>query len=261
MTLLVATALNKSFGGVVAARDVSFEVGRGELVALIGPNGAGKSTTFNMVGGQLPPDSGSVTLEGTPITGLPPYAIWRLGIGRTFQIAQTFVSMSAAENVQIALQSSAGASFDLWRSARDMRRDAALDLLRAVGLHDSAGRSVATLSYGDVKRVELAIALASRPKVLLMDEPTAGMARAERSTLMGLVARLARDRGLGVLFTEHDMDAVFGHATRVMVLVRGEIVARGLPAEVQKNPLVQSLYLGKAGARAAADATRARGAS
>lgn len=261
MTLLVATALNKSFGGVVAARDVSLEIGRGELVALIGPNGAGKSTTFNMVGGQLSPDSGSVTLDGKPITGLPPHAIWRLGVGRTFQIAQTFVSMSAVENVQIALQSASRASFNLWGSAREMHREPAQELLRAVGLYDSADRAVATLSYGDVKRVELAIALASEPKVLLMDEPTAGMARTERNELMHLVGRLARERGLGVLFTEHDMDAVFGHATRVMVLIRGEIVAQGSPAEIQRDPLVQSLYLGKAGARTAADATRARGPS
>jgi branched-chain amino acid transport system ATP-binding protein len=259
MTLLVATALDKAFGGVVAARNVSLAVDRGELVALIGPNGAGKSTTFNMVGGQLAPDGGSVTLEGSPITGMAPHAIWRLGVGRTFQIAQTFVSMSAVENVQIALQSASGAAFDLWRSAYALHRETALQLLHDVGLHESADRSVATLSYGDVKRVELAIALASQPKVLLMDEPTAGMARTERHELMLLVGRLARERGLGVLFTEHDMDAVFGHATRVLVLIRGEIVAGGSPDEVQANPLVRELYLGKAGARTAAEATRSRG--
>ena len=252
MTLLDVTGLSKSFGGVTAARDVSFSVGRGELVALIGPNGAGKSTTFNMVGGQLAPDRGTVTLDGTAIIGLPPHAIWRLGAGRTFQIAQTFVSMTSAENVQVALQSAAKSTFNIWRSAHTLHRAAAIDLLRSVGLAESADRPISALAYGDIKRVELAIALAGTPKLLLMDEPTAGMARAERSDLMRLISGLARDRGLGVLFTEHDMDAVFGHATRVLVLVRGEIVARGTPAEVRADPLVKRMYLGHSAARSAA---------
>lgn len=259
--LLSVDRLTKAFGGVVAARDVSFEVGRGELVALIGPNGAGKSTTFNMVGGQLEPDRGSVMLDGTAITGLAPRAIWRLGAGRTFQIAQTFVSMTAVENVQMALQSAQNMSFNLWRSAHALHRDAAIGLLRSVGLADSADRPVATLAYGDIKRVELAIALAGAPKLLLMDEPTAGMSRGERHDLMVLVGALARDLGLGVLFTEHDMDAVFGHASRVLVLVRGEIVARGTPGEVQADALVQRIYLGKSGTLAAAEAGRSRGTS
>ncbi len=256
--LLSVVGLHKAFGGVTAARDVSFDVARGELVALIGPNGAGKSTTFNMVGGQLPPDRGSVTLEGTPITGLPPRAIWRLGVGRTFQIAQTFVSMTSAENVQVALQSADKSSFNLWRSANALDRHAAIELLHLVGLSDSADRPVGALAYGDIKRVELAVALAGNPKLILMDEPTAGMARTERNDLMQLIATLARDRGLGVLFTEHDMDAVFGHATRVLVLVRGEIVARGAPSDVRADPLVQRMYLGTAGAHAAEAASRSR---
>ena len=258
LPLLSVVGLHKSFGGVTAARDVSFDVERGQLVALIGPNGAGKSTTFNMVGGQLPPDGGVVTLDGTPITRLPPRAIWRLGVGRTFQIAQTFVSMTAAENVQIALQSAAKSTFNLWRAAHTLERHAAIDLLRMVGLADTADRPVGTLAYGDIKRVELAIALAGTPKLILMDEPTAGMARAERHDLMQLIARLARDQGLGVLFTEHDMDAVFGHANRVLVLVRGEIVARGTPADVRTDPLVQRMYLGTSGTHAAETASRSR---
>ena len=258
MTLLSVSSLNKSFGGVIAAKDVSFEVARGELVALIGPNGAGKSTTFNMVGGQLAPDSGTVTLDGTDIIGKPPRAIWRLGVGRTFQIAQTFISMSVIENVQVALQSAANATTRLWTAAHSEYRTEAIALLNAVGLASSAGRAVSTLAYGDVKRVELAIALAGSPKLLLMDEPTAGMARAERHALMVLVSKLAHERGLGVLFTEHDMDSVFGHATRVLVLVRGEIIAGGSPSEVQTNPLVRRLYLGTVGTRIAADAGRAR---
>jgi branched-chain amino acid transport system ATP-binding protein len=261
MTLLVAQGLCKAFGGVVAARDVSFDLARGELVALIGPNGAGKSTTFNMVGGQLPPDAGTVVLDGARITGRPPRAIWRLGVGRTFQIAQTFVSMTAAENVQIALHSAVGASFKVTGVAQAVARPEALALLDAVGLAAAADRAVRVLAYGDVKRVELAIALAGSPKLLLMDEPTAGMARAERHALMTLVGTLARDRGLGVLFTEHDMDAVFGHATRVLALVRGEIIARGTPDEVRADATVKRLYLGASGARVAAAAGRSREAS
>jgi branched-chain amino acid transport system ATP-binding protein len=259
VTLLVAQGLCKSFGGVVAAKDVSFDVAAGELVALIGPNGAGKSTTFNMVGGQLLPDAGTVSLDGAAITGKPPREIWRRGVGRTFQIAQTFVSMTASECVQVTLQSAARQSFKLHGQARTIERDAARAVLALVGLDAMADRAVSTLAYGDVKRVELAIALAGSPKLLLMDEPTAGMARPERHALMSLVARLARDRGLGVLFTEHDMDAVFGHATRVLALVRGEIIAQGSPHHVASDRQVRQLYLGSVGAGIAAAANQARG--
>jgi branched-chain amino acid transport system ATP-binding protein len=247
MTLLAVHGLNKAFKGVVAARDVSFSVAPGEMVALIGPNGAGKSTTFNMVGGQLAPDSGRVKLDGTTITGLAPRAIWRMGVARTFQIAQTFLSMSVAENVQMALISAKGRTRALWASARPMYREEALAILAEHGVADEADRPVSQLAYGDVKSVELAIALASSPKLLLMDEPTAGMAPAERAGLMKLVAKLARERNIGVLFTEHDIDAVFAHATHVLVLVRGEIIARGTPAEVRADKRVQQVYLGESG--------------
>ena len=254
MTLLVARALNKSFGGVVAARNVSFTVATGELVAIIGPNGAGKSTTFNMIGGQLPSDSGSVTFDGAIISGLTLRAIWRLGIGRTFQVAQTFISMTSAENVQMALHSVNGESWQLWSTAHALRREETRALLDAVGMGADIDRPIAELAYGDVKRVELAIALASAPKLLLMDEPTAGMAPGERDDMMQLVQRLARERGIGVLFTEHDMDAVFAYANRILVLVRGEIVAQGTPAEVRADPLVRRVYLGEIGTTAAGDA-------
>jgi branched-chain amino acid transport system ATP-binding protein len=244
MTLLSVEGLNKAFKGVVAARDVSFTVAPGEMVALIGPNGAGKSTTFNMVGGQLRPDSGRVLLDGVAVTGLAPRVIWRMGVGRTFQIAQTFLSMSVAENVQMALVSARRRTRSLFASARPMYRDEALSILAGLGLEGAADRPVAQLAYGDVKSVELAIALASEPKLLLMDEPTAGMAPAERAKLMKLVARLAGERNLGVLFTEHDIDAVFAHAARVLVLMRGEIIARGSPDAVRADPLVQQVYLG-----------------
>jgi branched-chain amino acid transport system ATP-binding protein len=244
MPLLVVDNLNKAFGGVVAAKAVTFTVDAGELVAIIGPNGAGKSTTFNMVGGQLVPDTGTVTFDGAVISGLAPRDIWRRGVGRTFQVAQTFQSMTVAENVQMALQSAHGESWQMGTQAHHLRRDETHDLLAAVGMAGALDRPIAELAYGDVKRVELAMALASTPKLLLMDEPTAGMAPAERGALMDVVTDLARARRIGVLFTEHDMDAVFGHADRVLVLVRGEIVAQGTPAEIQADPLVRRVYLG-----------------
>jgi branched-chain amino acid transport system ATP-binding protein len=257
MSLLQVTGLNKRFGGVVAAKDVTFALEAGELLAIIGPNGAGKSTTFNMVGGQLKPDSGSVLLAGQSIAGLPSRAVWRQGIGRTFQIAQTFVSMSIIENVQMALISWHGEVMNLTASAADRHRDEAMTLLDLVGMRADADRPVRELAYGDVKRVELAIALASNPKLLLMDEPTAGMAPKERSGLMELTAKLARGRGIGVLFTEHDMDAVFAHADRILVLVRGEIIAAGKPEEVRANARVKDVYLGDMGVAAAMRARRA----
>jgi branched-chain amino acid transport system ATP-binding protein len=258
MTLLAVNGLNKRFGGVVAAREVAFSLAAGELLAIIGPNGAGKSTTFNMVGGQLKPDSGRVLLEGEPIHGLAPRAVWRRGVGRTFQIAQTFVSMSVAENVQMALISWHGRTFSFGQRADTLYWPEALDLLDLVGMRSDADRPVRELAYGDVKRVELAVALASQPKLLLMDEPTAGMAPKERAELMRITAEIARSRNIGVLFTEHDMDAVFAHADRILVLVRGEIIAQGRPDEVRANARVKQVYLGDMGVEAAMRARRGR---
>ncbi|MEI8145903.1 MAG: ABC transporter ATP-binding protein [Alphaproteobacteria bacterium] len=251
MTRLEVEKLNKRYGGVTAAKDVSFTVSPGELLAVIGPNGAGKSTTFGMVGGQVMPDSGIVKLSGEVISGLPSRDIFRRGIGRTFQVAQTFVSMSVVENVQMALISHHGETRDLLASATTRHRDTALHQLERVGMADDAERPVSELAYGDVKRVELAIALAAGPKLLLMDEPTAGMAPKERIALMELTARIARTEKIGVLFTEHDMDAVFAHADRIVVLVRGEIIAGGTPDEVRGNARVKQVYLGESGVKAA----------
>lgn len=259
MTLLVAEGLTKRFGGVLAANGVSFALEAGEMLAIIGPNGAGKSTTFNMVGGQLRPDAGTVTLAGQDVTGVPPRALCRMGVGRSFQVAQTFLSFSVLGNVQMALLAHHGQTRQLLPDAAAMHRDDALALLDRVGMAGQAGRPIGELAYGDVKRVELAIALAAAPRLLLMDEPTAGMAPAERAALMALVAGIARGEGIGVLFTEHDMDAVFAHADRILVLVRGEIIARGSPEEVRADPEVQRVYLGHSGTRAAARARRAHG--
>ena len=242
--LLQVQNICKSFGGVQAVRDVSFTLNAGEMLALIGPNGAGKSTTFNMVGGQLTPDAGSVLLHGDNIAGLAPRAIWRKGVGRTFQIAQTFASFTVIENVQMALLSHDRRIFAWWPRASAHRRADALALLEQVGMAAQADRACSELAYGDVKRVELAMALAHNPQLLLMDEPTAGMAPGERVALMQLTRDLAQQRRMGVLFTEHSMDVVFGQADRVAVLVRGQLLAQGTPQAVREDERVQQAYLG-----------------
>lgn len=242
--LLQVQNICKSFGGVQAVRGVSFTLQAGEMLALIGPNGAGKSTTFNMVGGQLTPDSGQVLLHGENIAGLPPRAIWRKGVGRTFQIAQTFASLTVVENVQMALLSHDRRIFAWWPRASAHRRADALALLEQVGMAAQADRACSELAYGDVKRVELAMALAHNPQLLLMDEPTAGMAPGERVALMQLTRDLAQQRRMGVLFTEHSMDVVFCEADRVAVLVRGQLLAQGTPQAVREDERVQQAYLG-----------------
>ena len=242
--LLAVRGLSKAFGGVRAVDDVSFSLAAGEMLALIGPNGAGKTTCFNMVGGQLAPDAGSVRLGGTELVGLRPDEIWRQGVGRTFQIAETFASLTVVENVQLALLSHAGRVFGFWRPARVQLRAEAVALLDSVGMAAQADRATSVLAYGDVKRVELAIALAHRPRLLLMDEPTAGMASRERNELMALARKLSREQSIGVLFTEHSMDVVFAHADRIVVLARGELIAEGPPEAVRDDAKVRLVYFG-----------------
>ncbi|WP_319774394.1 ABC transporter ATP-binding protein [Breoghania sp.] len=236
--------LTRYFGGLRAVHDVSFDVAPGELKALIGPNGAGKSTCFNMLMGQIAPSRGSVSLNGEDITGLPPRTIWRRGVGRTFQITGTYQSMTVAENVQMALISHHRRLFSMLPYAYRLYREEALELLDVVGMADQSERACAILAYGDLKRLELAIALAHDPTLLLMDEPTAGMAPRERIALMQLTADIVRERRISVLFTEHDMDVVFAHAHHIMVLNRGELIADGTAAEVRSNARVQEVYLG-----------------
>ncbi len=242
--LLQVQALEKHFGGVHAVRGVSFHVQAGQMLALIGPNGAGKTTCFNLVNGQLKPDAGSVKLLGKELVGLKPRQIWAHGVGRTFQIAETFASLTVLENVQLALLTPSGAHWRLFRAARQQQREAALQLLASVGMEAQAERAMSVLAYGDVKRVELAMALAHAPKLLLMDEPTAGMGAAERHELMALTRRMAKERGMAVLFTEHSMDVVFAHADRMIVLSRGRLIAEGLPEAVRNMPEVQQVYFG-----------------
>jgi branched-chain amino acid transport system ATP-binding protein len=246
MAVLEVSNLAKAYDGLQALRSVSFAVHAGELVAMIGPNGAGKTTCFNIVNGQLRPDAGDVALEGESLLGMPPRAVWRLGVGRTFQVAATFGSMSVRENVQVALLSHGRLLGSFIRSADKLFVEEADELLNRVGLADQAARVSAELAYGDLKRLELALALANRPRLLLMDEPTAGTAPQERDSLMGLVSTLARDQNIAVLFTEHDMDAVFGFADRVLVLHGGEVIASGAPDAVRDDARVREVYLGDA---------------
>lgn len=249
--------LCKAFGGVVAVDQLSFTVARGELLAMIGPNGAGKTTCFNMLNGQLKPDTGHVLLQGKSITGLHPRQVWRLGVGRTFQITATYSSMTVIENVQMALISHHRKSLSLFTKASKLYTTQAHDLLTLVGMESQAERSAGILAYGDLKRLELAIALAHKPVLLLMDEPTAGMAPGERIALMQLTADIVRQQGLSVLFTEHDMDVVFNHADRIMVLNRGALIAEGEADSIRANQRVQEVYLGGGSMFNASEAAKA----
>lgn len=224
--------LTKTFGGLNAVDDVSFDLEAETITALIGPNGAGKSTCFNLLGGSIAPNSGSVIFDDTDITKLPQHKRIQAGIGRTFQIAATFTSMTVFENVRTALHAANKPNSDIDQ------------LLLIVGLADQSGRRIPELSYGDVKCVELAMALAARPRFLLLDEPTAGMAASARTEIIERVVQAAKDRQMTVLFTEHDMDAVFGYASRILVMDQGRLIADGIPEDIRQNPLVQSVYLG-----------------
>jgi len=245
MTKVLEVAnLSKSFGGVQAVNDVAFDLDAGQLLALIGPNGAGKSTCFNLINGQLRPDRGTIRILGKEIRGMRPRHVWALGVGRTFQVTATFPSMTVLENVQMVLLSTHRRLRNIWRKTAALYREEAMDLLRLVGVENQWSRPCGILAYGDLKRVELAIALANRPKLLLMDEPTAGMGTKERLKLMELTARIVRDQSIGVLFTEHDMDVVFAHADRIIVLSYGKLIAEGTPEEVRENEKVRDIYFG-----------------
>ena len=244
--ILKVQHLYKAFGGVKAVVDVSFSLTNGQLLAMIGPNGAGKSTCFNLINGQLRPDHGDIFIMGHKVNGSKPRDVWNLGVGRTFQVTSTFASMSVLENVQMAQLSYHKRTKSLLHKVSRLYVDEAMALLKLLGIDDQADRACGVLAYGDLKRVELSVALANKPKLLLMDEPTAGMGPSEAQNLMELTKDIVRTKNIGVLFTEHDMDVVFNHADRIIVLNRGELVAEGTPDEVQANEKVKEIYLGHA---------------
>jgi branched-chain amino acid transport system ATP-binding protein len=244
--MLRIEALTKSFGGFVAVRDVSLSVERGRTACVIGPNGAGKSTLFNLITGHLQPTRGRVLFADRDITGRPPHAICRMGIGRSFQRTNIFPRLNVFDNVQVAVLSHLGRTLNLMAPARALARDETMAVLEAVGLAAEAQSTSGTLSYGLQKQLELGIALASEPQVLLLDEPTAGMSPQETADTIALISRIVRERGLTLLFTEHDMDVVFNIAEQVTVLHQGAVLAEGTPEEVQRNEDVQRIYLGEA---------------
>lgn len=249
---LRATGLSKAYGAVVAVHNVSFDLHQGEMLAMIGPNGAGKTTCFNLINGQIKPDQGQVLIHQSPTLGQTNWTAlgqrvdqnFFVGIGRTFQIASVFHSMTVRENVQMVLLSAKKGLNDFWRIARQTETEQANQLLEQVQLLDQAERAASEMAYSDLKRLELAMALANQPKVLLMDEPTAGMPPRERQDLMARVKAIAQSTGLAVLFTEHSMDTVFTYADRVMVLARGELIAVGTVDAVRNDPQVKAVYLG-----------------
>jgi ABC-type branched-subunit amino acid transport system ATPase component len=236
--------VKRHFGGVKAVDGVDLAVAQGSVVAIIGPNGAGKSTIFNLLMGTLPLTSGEILLNGQSIKRLPTHQRTRLGMGRSFQITSLFPELSLCENVQMPLVCGKRGPARFVRPFRQAGRDEAIQLLDEVGLAHLSDLKAGMLSHGDKKRLEIAIVLALRPRLLLLDEPTAGMAAGERSTVMDLVVGIVRRRGLSMVFTEHDMDAVMKHAERLVVLDRGRKLADGLPRQVRDDEQVREVYLG-----------------
>jgi len=247
--LLEVAGLKRSFGGFQALGGVSFQVEAGEISAVIGPNGAGKTTLFNVITGHLAPDSGRVGFAGRDITGQPPHAICRLGLARSFQRTNIFPRLSVFENVQIAILSHERRAYGLWTGAQGLGRDRTMEILEDVGLALRAADPSGSLSYGDQKQLELGIALALEPTLLLLDEPTAGMSPQETRTSVALVARIARERKLTVLFTEHDMEVVFSVAQRIRVLHQGRLIAEGAPEEIRGLAEVKRVYFGEGAIR------------
>jgi branched-chain amino acid transport system ATP-binding protein len=241
--LLHVRDLVRHFAGVRAVDGVSLEIDAGQCVALIGPNGAGKSTLFACLAGQQAPTSGQVLWQGRNLLGKSPRQRLEMGLGRSFQVAQVFEALSVLANVQLALQARA-ALISAWRPLAVWQIEQAMDLLEQAGLAELAGQTAGSLPYGAKKRLELAMVLAGQPRLLLLDEPAAGLAEQERARLMAWVRSLVH-QGLAVLYTEHNMDAVQGVADRVLVLIEGRLVAQGRFEQVAADPVVQARYLGR----------------
>ncbi len=243
-TLLTARKITKTFGRFVALAGVTLDLRRGERRALIGPNGAGKTTFISVLGGQQAADpGGEILFEGRDITRAPPQALARMGIGRTFQVSRTFAKLSVFENMVAALVPQAGA-YSLRRSGISRLADAAMHMLEEIGLAGHAGMAAETISLADRKRLEFGMVLATDPRLLLLDEPTAGMGLGERGELMEMMMRHVRGRGVTLLFVEHDIDMVFRYADTITVMARGSVFAEGPPDAIAADPAVQDIYLG-----------------
>jgi branched-chain amino acid transport system ATP-binding protein len=243
--VLDVTRLRKSFDGFLAVGGVSFSVPRGSISAIIGPNGAGKTTLFNLITGHLRPDAGSVRFKEREVTGIAPHDLCRLGMGRSFQRTNIFPKLTVFENIQAAYLSHRGRGWNLFTPVGRLYRDETEALLASVGLLDKANEVAGFLSHGNQKQIELGIALALEPEILLLDEPTAGMSAQETRESIQLIERIGRERGLTLLFTEHDMEVVFAIAHRITVLHQGQVIADGVPDEVRRHPDVRRVYLGE----------------
>lgn len=243
--MLEVRNLRRTFSGFVATDDVSLTVEKRQITAVIGPNGAGKSTLFNLITGHLEPDAGEVLLEGRDITGIPPHRICRMGMARSFQRTNIFPKLTVYENVQAAFIAHSGAGLNMWALSERQFRDKTDAMVASLALGELAHTIAGELSHGAQKQVELAIALAGEPRLLLLDEPTAGMSTQETHEAIALLEQIANERELTLLFTEHDMDVVFSIAQRVAVLHQGRIIATGTPQEVRANAEVRRVYLGE----------------
>jgi branched-chain amino acid transport system ATP-binding protein len=243
--LLQIQSLAKRFGGIVATDDVTLSVNQGELHAIIGPNGAGKTTLIAQLAGQVTPDSGRIHFAGHDITHVQVHRRSLLGLARSFQITSLFLDLSVLDNVALAVQAHAGHSFHFWRDARAQKelRDPARAALTRVGLDDQADRSASALSHGEHRLLELAIALAGNPRMLLLDEPMAGLGPEESARMVDMMQALKTE--LTILLVEHDMEAVFALADRITVLVYGRVIASGKPDDIRANPQVRDAYLGE----------------
>jgi branched-chain amino acid transport system ATP-binding protein len=244
MSLLEIDALEAGYDDALVLRGVSLTADAHEIVAVIGPNGAGKSTLFNLITGHLRPDSGRVLLEERDITGVQPHEACRMGLGRSFQRTNIFPKLTVFQNLQAAFLVHKGRGANFWARSESLYRDEAEALLASIGLRDQANTLGGTLSYGNQKQLELGLALASEPRLLLLDEPTAGMSAGETHDTIRLLERIAGERGLTLLFTEHDMDVVFSIAQKIAVLHQGRLIADGSPQEVRNDPEVRRVYLG-----------------
>jgi len=242
--MLEVRGLSKSFGGFLAVNKATLDVSKGEIVAVIGPNGAGKTTLFNLVTGILKPDEGQVIFKGEEITGLPAHKTCKKGITRSFQVVNIFSRLTVFENVRISVLSQQGKTYHWFRPSREFVNEETGEILESVGLINKKDNVCGALSHGDQKVLEIAIALAGKPELLILDEPTAGMSPEETARCIDLIKRLSQNLGLTILFCEHDMELVFAIARRIMVMVRGSTIVQGLPDEVRCNQQVQDAYLG-----------------